>query len=216
MSISSSSSSTPTMVDTSKVEPLHISDYATREDTTSPEEQAFQRRQKVIKSTWRAVQFGLDVKATKMFYDRLFTQFPSVRSMFPDDMEAQYQKLYAAISLTVKGLDNVEDLIPVLKDLGIRHRKYGVIPVHYEAVTECFLWTLNAYILDQMPHNMGMMWALDVADAWEWALTFIGTTMSNAAEEAVRLESLQKRKRNISSYISPGEKRTQNPEASRR
>jgi hemoglobin-like flavoprotein len=194
MSISSSSSSTPTTVDPPKVEPLHISFWATQEDTTPPEEQAFQRRQKVIKSTWRAVQFGLDVKATKMFYDRLFTQFPNVRSMFPDDMEAQYQKLYAAISLTVKGLDNVEDLIPVLKDLGIRHREYGVIPVHYEAFTECFLWTLNTYIFDQMPRHMGTIWALDVADAWEWALTFIGTTMSNAAEEAVRLESLQKRK----------------------
>lgn len=185
------------MVDTPKVEPLYISDWATQDDTATPEEQAFERRKKVIKSTWRAVQFGLDVKATKMFYDRLFTEFPCVRSMFPDDMKAQYQKLYAAISLTVKALDNVEELIPVLKDLGIRHSKYGVVPAHYEAVSECFLWTLNAYILDQMPHNMGMMWALDVADAWEWALTFIGTTMSDAAEEAVRLERLQKKKRKI-------------------
>ena len=187
------------MVDTPIVEPLRISDWALQEDTTSPEEQAFERRKQVIKSTWRAVQFGLDVKATKIFYDRLFAEFPAVRSMFPEDMKAQYQKLYAAVSLTVKALDNMEDLIPMLKDLGIRHSKYGVVPAHYAAVTECFLWTLNTYIHDQMPHHMGMLWSLDITDAWEWALTFIGTTMSDAAEQAVRLERLQKRKRNSSS-----------------
>ena len=184
------------MLDTPKVEPLEISDWIFQEDTTSAEDQAFERRKQVIKSTWRAVQFGLDVKATKMFYDRLFAEFPAVRSMFPDDMNAQYQKLYAAVSLTVKALDNVEeDLIPMLKDLGIRHSKYGVVPAHYAAVTECFVWTLNTYIYDQMPNHMGMLWALDITDAWEWALTFIGTTMSEAAELAVRLERLQKRKR---------------------
>lgn len=199
MIISSSPTTSPAMLDTPKVEPLRMSDWAFQEESTSPEEEAFERRKKVITSTWRAVQFGLDVKATQMFYDRLFVQFPSVRSMFPDDMNAQYQKLYAAVSLTVKGLDNVEELIPILKDLGIRHSKYGVVPAHYEAVTECFLWTLNAYIYDQMPHHMGMMWALDITDAWEWALTFIGTTMSNAAEEAAQLERFQKRKRNSGS-----------------
>jgi hypothetical protein len=34
-----------------------------------------------------------------------------------------------------------------------------------------------------MPNNNAMYWALDVRDAWEWALTFIGDTMADAGEE---------------------------------
>jgi hypothetical protein len=36
-----------------------------------------------------------------------------------------------------------------------------------------------------MPNNNALRWAFDVADAWEWALTFIGGTMADAADEEV-------------------------------
>lgn len=34
-----------------------------------------------------------------------------------------------------------------------------------------------------MPNSNALYWALDVADAWEWALDFIGGTMADAADE---------------------------------
>jgi hemoglobin-like flavoprotein len=136
-----------------------------------------------------------------MFYDRLFEQFPFVRSMFPDNMEAQYRKLFNAVSLVVKCLDDVEALAPVLKDLGVRHAGYGVVRAHYEAVTECFLWTLNSYIFAMMPGNNAIAWVLDIADAWDWALTFIGTIMADAADEAMetRRIRLEEKKRSFGS-----------------
>jgi hemoglobin-like flavoprotein len=152
----------------------------------SPDEESlYERRRKVVRSTWRAVEFGLDVKATELFYARLFDQFPSVRPMFKDNMEAQYQKLFKAVSLAVRCLDGeLDKLVPVLQELGVRHGKLGVVRAHYEAVTECFLWTMNTYIMHQMPMNLAMTWVLDVADAWEWVLTLIGGIMADAAEEA--------------------------------
>jgi hemoglobin-like flavoprotein len=144
-----------------------------------------ERRKDVIRSSWRAIQFGLDVKATEIFYNKLFEEHPQVRSIFPNDMSAQYQKLYSAVSMVVRVLDEPEELLPVLKDLGIRHARYGATRDYYEAVTECFLWTLNSYIVSKMPNNNALRWAFDVADAWEWALTFIGNTMADAAEEEI-------------------------------
>ena len=161
------------------------------------EEELFERRKKVIQTSWRAVQFGLDIQATKIFYDRLFDEYPCVRPMFKDDMEAQYNKLYEAVSLAVRFLDNVDELVPVLKDLGVRHAGYGVVRLHYEAVTDCFLWTLNTYIFSQMPNNNAIKWAFDVADAWDWALTFIGKTMADAADEEAEKRRIELRKNMI-------------------
>jgi hemoglobin-like flavoprotein len=141
------------------------------------------RRKRVVRTSWRAVQFGLDVKACQIFYNRLFDQQPAVRSMFPDNMKAQYHKLYAAVSLAVQVLDEPDALLPVLQDLGRQHAKYGVVREHYEYVIECFLWTLNSYIVSKMPHNNAVNWMYDVMDAWDWVLTFIGKTMADAADE---------------------------------
>jgi hemoglobin-like flavoprotein len=148
------------------------------------EAELFEHRKKTVKSSWRAIQFALDEKATKIFYDRLFSEYPSVRPMFKDDMTSQHKKLYAAVSLAVKCIDDLESLVPVLQDLGRRHGSYGVVREHYDAVTDCFLWTLNTFIFANMPTMNAIHYAFDVADAWEWTLMLIGTTMADAADEA--------------------------------
>ena len=147
------------------------------------DELLLERRKKAIRTSWRAIQFGLDVKATEVFYERLFAEQPAVRSMFPENMQAQYRKLYAAVSLAVEVLDQPDVLLPVLKELGRQHAKYGVKREYYELVTEAFLWTLNSYLVTKMPNNNAIKWVFDVNDAWEWVLTFIGNTMADAADE---------------------------------
>jgi hemoglobin-like flavoprotein len=159
------------------------------------------RRRHVIKTSWRAVQLGIDVKVTEVFYGRLFAVHPDVRPLFPADdnddygMKKLYQKLYATVSLVVDGIDDLDGLAPTLQDLGRRHGKWGVIRAHYEAVVECFLWTLQNYILSHMPNNNAINWVRDVSDAWEWALRHIGEMMADAAdlaeEEAARIRDDQ-------------------------
>jgi hemoglobin-like flavoprotein len=154
-----------------------------------------ERRKHIIRTSWRAVKFGLDVKATEIFYDKLFEEYPMVRPMFQDDMESQYNKLYQAVSLAVDCLDDMDNLVPVLQKLGVAHGGFGVVRAHYEAVTECFLWTLTTYILSQMPNNNAINWIFEVSDAWAWALSLIGTVMADAADEV----SEERRKKMIAS-----------------
>lgn len=168
-----------------------------QETTEKDEMKRIERRKQTIRTTWRAVRFGLDVKATEIFYDRLFDQYPMVRPLFKDDMGLQYNKLYQAISLAVDCLDDLETLVPVLKGLGRAHAGFGTVRAHYEAVTECFIWTLNTYILSQMPNNNAITWMVEVSEAWEWALTLIGGIMADAGDEcaeARRQQILEQRK----------------------
>lgn len=151
--------------------------------TGEQDEWLLDRRKHVVRTSWRAVQFGLDVQACEIFYTRLFDTTPSVRSMFPDNMKVQYQKLYATVSLAVEVMDQPDALLPVLRDLGRQHAKYGVVREHYDVVVDCFLWTLHSYISSKMPNNNALDWMHDVTDAWDWVLTFIGKTMADAADE---------------------------------
>eukprot|EP00980_Cylindrotheca_fusiformis_P012420 scaffold3046_cov105-Cylindrotheca_fusiformis.AAC.19 len=166
-----------------QVGPPSASTELSSHDVAQIETDNFERRKATIQKSWRAVQFGLDVKATQIFYDRLFDQYPEVRPMFQNDMKVQYRKLYSAVSLAVKSLDNVDALLPVLKDLGRKHAKYGVLRPHYAAVCDCFLYTMNSYIFSQMPQGCAIQYALEVSDSWEWVLTFIGNIMADAADE---------------------------------
>lgn len=154
-------------------------------DKGEQDELLLERRRKVIRTSWRAIQFGLDVKATEIFYERLFAEQPAVRAMFPENMQAQYRKLYVAVSLAVEVLDKPDVLMPVLRELGRQHSKYGVKREYYELVKDAFLWTLNSYLVTKMPNNSAVKWVFDVTDAWEWVLTFIGNTMADAADEEI-------------------------------
>lgn len=72
--------------------------------------------------------------AASLFYDRLFTLDPRLRLLFKGDMKEQGRKLMAMIGAAVRGLDQVEALVPVVRDLGRRHAGYGVGDADYDTV----------------------------------------------------------------------------------
>ena len=51
-------------------------------------------------------------QAAVLFYDRLFEIAPSVKGMFPTDMSEQRRKLMVMLAAVVKGLDNLESILP--------------------------------------------------------------------------------------------------------
>lgn len=130
-----------------------------------------ERRKALIRETWSAVETGLNVQATEAFYSRLFERFPEVREMFEHaDMRIQAMKLYEVLRVTVRFLDNIESLTPILQDMGIRHAEaYGVVRDHYNALTEVFIEVLNEFISQHFADELsGSLYALDVAHAWSW------------------------------------------------
>jgi hemoglobin-like flavoprotein len=74
-----------------------------------------------------------------LFYRRLFDLDPSLRQMFRGDLSEQRKKLMQMLTAAVKGLDRLEQLVPVVQDLGRRHSTYGVVDRHYETVGAALL-----------------------------------------------------------------------------
>src|SRR4026209_1330569 len=113
--------------------------------------------------------------AAQLFYQRLFELDPSLRHMFRGDMSEQRKKLMQMITAAVKGLDHIEQLVPVLQDLGRRHAGYGVADAHYDIVGQALLWTLDK--------ALGRDFTPELRHAWTTVFTLLATTMQDAARE---------------------------------
>lgn len=115
-------------------------------------------------------------EAARLFYQHLFEIAPQVRPMFAHvDIEVQGAMLMNMIAAAVKGLDRLEELEPVVAELGRRHRGYGVRIEHFAAVEECLL-----FIVATM---MGPDFNLDVKLAWTRIYNFIAETMIRAMSD---------------------------------
>jgi len=126
----------------------------------------------LVQETFKAV-VPIKDTAADLFYGRLFEDDPSLEALFPADLTEQKQKLMATIATAVGGLDNLEDIVPVVQDLGIRHIAYGVKPEHYDTVGGALLWTLE--------QGLGEAFTPEVKAAWTEVYTVLATTMKDAA-----------------------------------
>jgi len=113
--------------------------------------------------------------AAALFYRRLFDVAPSLQPMFRGDMTEQRRKLMQMLTAAVKGLDQLDQLVPVVKDLGRRHARYGVVDAHYDTVGSALLWTLEK--------GLGSAFTADVREAWTVVYGLLATTMKEAARE---------------------------------
>jgi hemoglobin-like flavoprotein len=116
-------------------------------------------------------------EAAVLFYRRLFELDPSLERMFRGDMAEQRRKLMQMLTAAVKGLDRLEQLVPVVEDLGRRHAGYGVADAHYDTVGAALLWTLE--------QGLGEAFTPDVRDAWITVYGLLARTMKNAAKPSM-------------------------------
>lgn len=114
--------------------------------------------------------------AAALFYRRLFEIDPSLRHMFRGDMAEQRKKLMQMLTAAVKGLDRLDQLVPVVQTLGRRHAIYGVTDAHYDTVAAALLWTLEK--------GLGRAFTPETREAWVTVYSLLATTMKNAAREA--------------------------------
>jgi hemoglobin-like flavoprotein len=107
--------------------------------------------------------------AAVLFYDELFAIDPSLGGLFKSDMAEQRAKLMAMLGTAVSSLSRWESLVPVLRELGRRHLRYGVKPVHYESVGAALLATLEK--------GLGKDFTPPVREAWVICYTSIAREM---------------------------------------
>jgi hemoglobin-like flavoprotein len=134
------------------------------------------RQKELVQESFSSIASIAD-DAASLFYQRLFELDPSLRGMFREDLTEQRKKLMQMITAAVKGLDRLEQLVPVVQDLGRRHVRYGVTEKHYETVGAALLWTLSS--------GLGRAFTPEVEEAWTAVYTLLATTMKDAARVAL-------------------------------
>ncbi len=115
--------------------------------------------------------------AAVLFYRRLFEIDRSLQGMFRGDMAEQRRKLMQMLTAAVKGLDRLDQLVPVVQELGRRHAAYGVLDAHYDTVGGALLWTLEM--------GLGAGFTAETREAWVTVYGLLATTMKEAAREAL-------------------------------
>mgnify|MGYP001811944561 FL=1 len=129
----------------------------------------------LVRDSWAQVVPIADT-AAELFYGKLFELDPALKPMFRGDMKEQGQKLPRMIGIAVDGLDKLDEIVPAVQDLGVRHLDYGVKNSHYDTVGEALLWTLG--------QGLGDAFTTEVMAAWTDVYTLLADTMKSAAREA--------------------------------
>jgi NAD(P)H-flavin reductase/hemoglobin-like flavoprotein len=114
------------------------------------------------------------------FYGRLFAENPELRPMFPAAMDAQRDRLFHALTRIVHSLGTPEQMEPYLSQLGLDHRKYGVLSEHYPAVGRALLATLGRFSGDAWTPGAEASWA----GAYERATQIMTASAEKSAEHS--------------------------------
>jgi hemoglobin-like flavoprotein len=131
----------------------------------------------LVQRTWEMV-LPIADDAAQLFYGKLFELDPSLRRMFSStDMAEQRKKLMQIITVAVRGLDRLGELVPAIEAMGRRHGGYGVTNAHYDTVGEALLWTLE--------QGLGDEFTPEANDAWALTYATLAGVMQNAANRDV-------------------------------
>ncbi|MGH3871761.1 MAG: globin domain-containing protein [Pseudonocardiaceae bacterium] len=129
---------------------------------------------RLIRESYAAIQPQAQDVA-RVFYATLFAIAPATRELFAANMETQYVRLLRAMTHIVQKADQPDDLLPFLRQLGRDHRKFGVLPQHYDAMGTALIIALR--------QHAGPSWTTQVEQAWLDAYGLIAKTMQEAAGE---------------------------------
>ena len=132
-----------------------------------------EEEKQLVKSSWAKVLPIADTAAS-LFYGKLFELDPSLKPLFQGDMKEQGAKLMKTIGIAVNSLDRLDQVVPVVKALGKKHKDYGVLPTHYDTVASA--------LLDTLAKGLGDGFTPDTKVAWTKTYGVLSTTMIEAAE----------------------------------
>lgn len=111
--------------------------------------------------------------AASLFYGRLFALDPTLKPLFKSDMTEQGKKLMQMLAVAVSNLNNLDEIVPAVAALAVRHVSYNVTPEMYDTVGEALLWTLG--------EGLGEDFTPEVEAAWTEVYVTLATVMKTAA-----------------------------------
>ena len=132
----------------------------------------------LVRASFAAVQLTVSQPGA-LFYDNLFAADPSLRNLFHSSIAQQGERLMSMIGSALDLLDRPATLLPVLRQLGVRHGGYGVKDSHYATVGGALIQTLE--------QGLGVAFTDEVRQAWVDLYGVISSTMIEAAQREVAL-----------------------------
>jgi hemoglobin-like flavoprotein len=131
----------------------------------------------LVQQTWEMV-LPIADDAAQLFYNRLFELDPALRPMFAhSDMTEQRKKLMQMITVAVRGLARLDELVPAIQALGKRHVGYGVTDAHYDTVGAALLWTLE--------QGLGAAFTDEARESWTETYFTLANVMKAAAAQDI-------------------------------
>ncbi|MCU1670978.1 globin domain-containing protein [Pseudonocardia sp.] len=127
----------------------------------------------IIRSSWALVEPRTE-ELGRHFYATLFSTAPETRDLFPVNMEVQRSRLLRALVHVVQMVDQPDELVPFLEQLGRDHRKFGVLTQHYDGVGTALISAIASY--------SGDAWTPEVESAWTRAYGTVAGAMHTAAQ----------------------------------
>jgi nitric oxide dioxygenase len=132
------------------------------------------KQKQLVRDSFESIEaYGTSVVV--LFYGRLFETAPETRALFKIDIREQARKLEDTLRTTVETLDNFEELLPVLAELGRKHVKYGVQPYQYEKLRLALLWAFG--------QALGLEFDHETRAAWDQLLSLISAVMLDGAAQ---------------------------------
>lgn len=111
--------------------------------------------------------------AAEIFYNKLFEYDPGLRKLFKSDMKSQGRKLMSTLKVAIKGLDDLDSLVPVLEKIAVQHLNYGVKERDYTTVGNALLFALKT--------GLGEQWNPELRQAWVDTYRIVAKVMKAAA-----------------------------------
>jgi hemoglobin-like flavoprotein len=131
-----------------------------------------ENHKQLVQSTFAKIA-SISDQAAAMFYARLFEIDPTLRTLFHSNLAEQGRKLMQVLGFAVRGLGDVDRIVPAVEDLARRHVTYGVRAEHYETVGTALLWTLEK--------GLGEAFTAATREAWTEAYNLLACIMKDAA-----------------------------------
>lgn len=130
----------------------------------------------LVQDSWKQVA-TIAPQAAALFYQNLFVADPSLKPMFRGDMTEQGKKLMQMIGAAVGKLNDLDNLVPVLRGLAVRHDGYGVKESHYQ--------TVGAALLKTLGQGLGDRFTNETKDAWATVYGVMANVMITASRATV-------------------------------
>lgn len=117
-------------------------------------------------------------KITKKFYELMFNNHPELLNIFnhANQEQGRQQKALAnAVYNAAKYIDRLEEIIPVVIQIGHKHRSLGIKPEHYPIVGKHLLLAIKAVL--------GEAATDEIMNAWEKAYGVIADAFISVEQE---------------------------------